>query len=516
MAHSQTEGFTSQKEIGSSLPLKGPYDYPARAENYNQPTSFFHSIRRYLPVLTFDLTALTVVLILTYEFNRSNLLENLFVESQFLTANLDRVLFYTSVVFLTLISFYWNGLYRHNVIQTRIKQFALIARSMFITGACVVLFSFLFLNSTISESFKDFLTSYVLVGILVVFVVRLVFRHLIRSKSKFSTLKPIRNIIIIGAGEEAKLYAASRANSDTKKIVFLDDDESKFGQHILGYPIEGKPEDVAFKAITTRANEICIIIKNIKQQRLLEIIQHCKKTGVPTKVLSSHYNLMFTGLYSKTNSLLETIPLENRTSKLDLVLKRGMDLLAVLLALPIVLIPCLIIALIVKVSSPGPVFYKSSRVGKRGKLFTIYKFRSMKVNVEVQHKEAALRRLKNGLHMGKVNEDPRITRFGKFLRKYCLDELPQLINVTKGEMSLIGPRPCFQYEMKMFEEWHNRRFLMKPGITGFWQVTGRQIPNLMLNDAMTTDVFYTDNYSIWMDFRIILKTIPVILNGKGK
>jgi lipopolysaccharide/colanic/teichoic acid biosynthesis glycosyltransferase len=140
----------------------------------------------------------------------------------------------------------------------------------------------------------------------------------------------------------------------------------------------------------------------------------------------------------------------------------------------------------------------------------------MEINSGAPHASIASIRSKNGFHTGKVYEDPRITGVGKFIRKYCLDEIPQLINVLKGDMSLVGPRPYFNYELEDYQEWQFRRFLMKPGITGLWQVTGRQKESMLLDDAISTDVFYTDHYNIWMDFRILLKTIPVVLAGSGK
>ena len=115
-----------------------------------------------------------------------------------------------------------------------------------------------------------------------------------------------------------------------------------------------------------------------------------------------------------------------------------------------------------------------------------------------------------------MENDPRITPIGRFLRKYSIDEIPQLINVLRGEMSLVGPRPCLPYEMEYFDDWHKRRFLVLPGITGLWQVTGREkSEQLSIHEAMILDVFYAENYNIWMDIKILLKTIPVVLRGKG-
>jgi exopolysaccharide biosynthesis polyprenyl glycosylphosphotransferase len=455
------------------------------------------------------------VLLITYELNSSKLIEGLDQEFQFLARHLDRVIFYASIVFITLFIFKWNGLYKHNILLTRIKQFFMILQSVGVTAGIVILFSFIFLPDTLSDSFREFIISFTLIGVVIIFCLRLVFRYVIRKNFNLSTLKTPRNIIIIGAGESAKLYAARmRENYDSINIIFLDDDESKMGTSILGYKVEGKPEDIGFHAVIFNADEICIVIKNISKQRLLNIIHYCKRTNLPIKVQSTHYNLMFTGMYDKATDLM-TIPL-NWSSRLDVLVKRGIDLVGAITISLILLVPGLLIALMVAATSKGPVFYRSTRVGERGRLFKMIKFRSMKVNVEFKHKEAAIKRLKEGFHMGKVDQDPRITKVGKILRKYNLDELPQLINVIKGEMSLVGPRPCIEYEMQLFEEWHNRRFLVKPGITGLWQITGRQMDNMLLNDAMTTDVFYSDNFSIWMDLRILFKTIPVVFSGTGK
>jgi lipopolysaccharide/colanic/teichoic acid biosynthesis glycosyltransferase len=198
-----------------------------------------------------------------------------------------------------------------------------------------------------------------------------------------------------------------------------------------------------------------------------------------------------------------------------MIAKRMLDIAGGLILSAIVFIPCAIVATLVKLTSKGPIFYTSDRVGKGGKVFKMFKFRTMKINSEHQHKEAATKRLKEGKHMGKVENDPRITAIGRVLRKYSIDELPQIINVLRGEMSLVGPRPCFKYEMDHFDNWHKRRFLVLPGLTGLWQVTGRQIENLALHDAMILDVFYAENFTFWLDLKILLKTIPVVLFGRG-
>jgi lipopolysaccharide/colanic/teichoic acid biosynthesis glycosyltransferase len=347
----------------------------------------------------------------------------------------------------------------------------------------------------------------------------MLFRYLIKNNKSLSTLKPPRRIIILGAGEAAKLYVARIVNdrNSVESIVLLDDDPKKHGSTVFGYPVEGPTEDVSIRAASFKADEICILINKISKQRLLELVKFAKKTGLPVKISSTHYNLMFTGVYERNDRVLETVPFIFKDyQRLDLIYKRIVDILGALIIGALLLIPGLIIAFCIKITSKGPAIHSSFRVGKEGRLFKMYKFRSLEVNSGAHHALVASTRSKNGLHTGKVYNDPRITSIGKLLRKYCLDEIPQLINVLKGNMSLVGPRPYFKYELEDYHEWQFRRFLMKPGITGLWQVTGRQKESMLLDDALSTDVFYTDHYNIWMDFRILLKTLPVVLSGSGK
>jgi len=481
--------------------------------------SWFHSFKRYLPVLTFDLVSITLVLFTCYELTREKLITGLFGSEPFLTSNLDKVVLYASLVFMILTLFLYSGLYIHHVIQTRAKQFFYILKSFFYADVFIIIIAFFFLSSTLTETFREFIIWFTISGVLFTFTGRMLFRYLIKSNKSLSTLKPPRRIIILGAGEAAKLYVARMVNDrkSVDSIIFLDDDPDKHGSSIFGYPVEGRTEDVSFRAASFRADEICILINKISKERLLELVQYAKKTSLPVKISSTHYNLMFTGMYKRKEQTLEAVPLFARNfQKLDLIYKRLLDLLGAALLGLLALIPSLFIAFLIKLTSKGPVLHASFRVGKDGNLFRIYKFRSMEVNSGMEHMLMSVNQTKNGLHTGKLENDSRITQFGKFLRKYCLDEIPQLINVIKGEMSLVGPRPYFNYELENYDEWQFRRFLMKPGITGLWQVTGRQNESMLLDDSLSTDVFYTDHYNIWMDFRILLKTIPVVLSGSGK
>jgi len=473
---------------------------------------------RFLPVVSFDLLSLVVVLLATYEWIHAKLWNGWIETAYYISDNIERTGFYAALVILVLVLFRWNSLYEHQVIQTRVEQFFCILRSFLLADVVVIVVSFIFFTDTLSDSFKQFLFWFTLFGTVITFTGRLIFRYVIKGNLWLSTLKQPKRIIIIGAGQAGRLYAAFLKQKLTDlDVVFYDDDAKKIGTKIFDFIVQGKPEDVIYKAMDKQVDEICIVIENIKKRRLLEIIQVAKKTGLPVKVWSSHYNLMFTGMYERSKHILPPIPLSHSSNqRIDLVIKRIIDILIVSLALVIFFVPVLVIALLIKATSSGPIFHISYRVGLDGKLFKMYKFRTMTVDTEEKHQKVAIERLKEGQHMGKVIADPRITRIGHFLRRFSLDELPQLFNVLIGNMSLVGPRPCFEYEMDFFEEWHHRRFTMKPGITGLWQVTGRQMDDLRLDDAMTTDVYYTDNFYLWMDFRILFRTVPVVFSGNGK
>jgi lipopolysaccharide/colanic/teichoic acid biosynthesis glycosyltransferase len=169
-------------------------------------------------------------------------------------------------------------------------------------------------------------------------------------------------------------------------------------------------------------------------------------------------------------------------------------------------------ALLIKLDSPGPVFFRQQRVGENGRIFRMYKFRSMVVGAEkLQHKVNGEDENGNVIH--KSEDDPRVTRVGRFLRRTSLDELPQLINVLKGEMSLVGPRPELPWLVGQYELWQRKRFAVPQGMTGWWQVNGRSDKPMHLYTE--DDLYYIQNYSLWMDIYILLKTSWVVLRGKG-
>lgn len=193
--------------------------------------------------------------------------------------------------------------------------------------------------------------------------------------------------------------------------------------------------------------------------------------------------------------------------------KRALDILVILAALPAVLLVGGVVALLVWCGSPGPIFFRQRRVGYKGREFTCYKFRSMKVNAETtSHKGHTTRLIKaQQTPMTKLDavKDPRIIPFGSILRATGLDELPQLLNVLRGEMSLVGPRPCVLYEYELYEPWQRRRFEAVPGLTGLWQVSGKN--RTTFTQMIRLDIEYAERKSLGLDLQIMAKTLPALL-----
>lgn len=194
------------------------------------------------------------------------------------------------------------------------------------------------------------------------------------------------------------------------------------------------------------------------------------------------------------------------------VIKRLIDVVGSFLGVLVLSPLFIIIAIIIKTTSKGPVFFSQKRVGKNGKEFEMYKFRSMVVNAE-ELKEKLVAQNEMSGPMFKMKYDPRVTKVGKFIRKTSIDELPQLWNVLKGDMSLVGPRPSLPNEVAQFEDWMHRRLEVKPGLTCYWQVSGRN--NIDFEDWMKLDIKYVDERSTWIDIKLIFKTVGVLFGDKN-
>jgi len=203
------------------------------------------------------------------------------------------------------------------------------------------------------------------------------------------------------------------------------------------------------------------------------------------------------------------------------LLKRTMDVIVSLALFAVTWPAWLVLSILIKMESKGPVFLKQERVGMDGKVFLMFKFRSMYDSVDDQAHRELMARTINGEDAnqgtsdnpiyGKLKDDPRLTRLGGWMRRFSVDEMPQIINVLKGEMSIVGPRPPLPYEVRHYCDWHRTRFHVRPGITGLWQVSGRN--RLHFEEMVRLDIFYIENWSPWLDMKIMFETPRVMLRG---
>ncbi|MGA2191915.1 MAG: sugar transferase, partial [Nitrospirota bacterium] len=328
-----------------------------------------------------------------------------------------------------------------------------------------------------------------------------------------------RNILIIGINHLSKNLA--RQLHDYKYlglrvIGFLGSSEGDIGKLFEDSPIIGTFEDLDFLLKTTPIDEVIFTEKEISWESLQGMLNICEQYGIKMSLLlrpPGVFKLNFSKL--KIEEIADSRLVSFVTSErplFPLMLKKIIDVAfagtALLLLAPLM---ALIIPAI-KLDSPGPVFFIQKRSGRNGRIFDFLKFRSMHVDAE-DHKEKLLHRNEHSGPIFKMKADPRVTRVGRVLRKYSLDELPQLINVLKGDMSLVGPRPPLPSEVEKYERWQRRRLSVKPGITCLWQVSGRN--NIDFDNWMKLDLEYIDNWSIRLDFELLIKTIPAVLRGTG-
>jgi exopolysaccharide biosynthesis polyprenyl glycosylphosphotransferase len=260
-------------------------------------------------------------------------------------------------------------------------------------------------------------------------------------------------------------------------------------------------------------DEVIFAVSKEELERLEETFLRCEEEGVKTRVLLSFFPHVISRVCLERLQDMPLLTFSTTPENEDLLLLKRMVDFAMALALLLVLSPVfLVLALLIKLTSKGPVLYRQTRCGLGGRRFTLYKFRSMQPDADLRREELEALNQVDG-PVFKIKDDPRCTPVGRFMRKFSLDELPQLVNVLKGEMSLVGPRPPLPEEVEKYEPWQRRRLRMPPGLTCLWALEGRS--QLSFRRWMELDLEYIANWSFALDWKILLKTIPVVLLGRG-
>ena len=317
----------------------------------------------------------------------------------------------------------------------------------------------------------------------------------------------LRHIIFVGYSSAAeafidRIYANPQWGYKIKGIL---DDNKEIGYKYKGVSILGTTDELEQILENNRLDEIALTLGLQEYYKLKRIVAACEKSGVHTKFVPDYNDIIPTRPYTEDLMGLPVVNIRHvpLTNTFNMICKRIMDLMGAVVAIAIFSPIMLVTAVLVKTTSRGPLIYKQERVGLHNQNFQMYKFRSMEVQSPRSEKKAWT-----------VRNDPRVTRVGRFIRRTSIDELPQLFNILKGDMSLVGTRPPTEDEFLHYTNEQKRRLSLKPGITGLWQVSGRS-DITDFDEVVKLDLQYIDHWSIWQDIKIVGKTVVMVLRGSG-
>ncbi|MBC8446744.1 MAG: undecaprenyl-phosphate glucose phosphotransferase, partial [Chloroflexi bacterium] len=328
--------------------------------------------------------------------------------------------------------------------------------------------------------------------------------------------RAVDRVLIVGAGEIGRTVMrnlVAQPELGYQVVGFVDDNPDKAQTDIGRFRALGSVDNLPRILEQECIDEVIIALPWQAHRKIIRLVNECQRADVHARIIPDLFQM---SLSQVDVDDINGIPLigvrEVRLTGVNLAIKRVVDVVVAVVSLALALPLMLLIALVIRLDSPGPVLFPQERMGRGGRLFTMHKFRSMVEGADAEQEALSQAEEVDGRRF-KLKDDPRVTRVGRFLRRTSLDELPQLFNVLRGEMSLVGPRPALPAEVTQYQEWHKKRQEIVPGLTGLWQVSGRsEIP---FDEMVLLDIYYIENWSLGLDSRILLQTIPKVIFGEG-
>lgn len=322
--------------------------------------------------------------------------------------------------------------------------------------------------------------------------------------------------LIVGAGEVGRTVMrniVAQPGLGYQIVGFVDDNPEKGHKDIGRFKALGSLDNLARIVQEESIGEVIITLPWMYHRKIISIMAQCEREGVRALLVPDLFQMSLSRMDIDDLGGIPMIGVKELSiTGWKLVAKRAIDFTVALVGLILLSPLMLLIALAIKLDSSGSVLFRQVRVGKGGRHFVVYKFRSMIEGAEEQQQQLTDLNEAEG-PIFKIRQDPRCTRLGKFLRRTSLDEIPQLYNVLRGEMSLVGPRPPLPSEVEQYEEWHKKRLDVSPGLTGLWAVRGRS--ELTFDEMALLDIYYIENWSAALDTEIFLRTIPKVIFGNG-
>lgn len=325
-----------------------------------------------------------------------------------------------------------------------------------------------------------------------------------------------RTVVIVGSGPQARAFARAlhqQRHWGYRLLGFFTAVPEQHRQEIAGHPVLGSLDDLPRFVEQNVVDEVYFAVTRRDLEGLEDLYLNLQEQGILTRLALNFFP--HTQAHVELDEL-DGVPLLTFTTSPNnafaLALKRLLDIVLSFVLLVLGLPVVLLVAIAIKLTSSGSVLFRQTRCGLNGRRFTLYKFRTMVEGAEARQRELLPYNEMDG-PVFKITDDPRVTTLGRVLRRFSLDELPQLWNVLKGDMSLVGPRPPIPEEVAKYQRWQRRRLAMKPGLTCLWQISGRN--ELPFQRWIELDLQYIDSWSPWLDFKILVKTIPAVLSGRG-